>query len=157
MDYTSHLKSLGVARGYMKMKVDDLDRDALLEMPDGAGNNVLWNVGHIVHSHDSMLYGRCGAEMPTPTHWGDWFRAGTSPADWTEQPPVEDVLAAFNGQAPRIAGDAEKGVFDAYEAWDLVPGMTLGNAADALGFMLVHEGSHIGIVIGIRRLMGVKA
>lgn len=55
MSVDSLLRNTQAARTYMQQKVDDLSEAQLLEVPEGAGNNVLWNVGHIVLSNDRLL------------------------------------------------------------------------------------------------------
>lgn len=147
-------KNLQIARGYMMQKVDDLSPEQLLEVPDGAANNVLWNLGHVVMSHYGMLYKPSGVELPVPQAWEDWFKPGTSPSDWTEQPPVDEVIAAARNQIPHIIENYSKGAFASFKPYDLVPGVTLSSPEDAMGFMLTHEGSHVGIVISLRRLLG---
>lgn len=64
-------------------------------------------------------------------------------------------MDAFHTQVARIADDVKKGTFANYQPFELVPGFTLESVEDALGFNVLHEGSHIGIVISIRRLLGV--
>lgn len=154
MSAESLLRSVQIARTYMQQKVDDLAEPQLLEVPGGAGNNVLWNVGHIVLSNDRMLYGPSGAATPVPETWENWFKAGSSPADWDETPPVAEVLDQFHTQAARIAEDYKNGTFASFKPLELIPGLTLQSVEDALGFCVLHEGAHIGIVIGLRRQLG---
>ena len=76
MEMEPVLKSVRVARAYMKSKIDDLSHEQLLLVPQGATNNVLWNIGHIVLSHYRLAYRPSGGTVPVPQTWEGWFLPG---------------------------------------------------------------------------------
>jgi hypothetical protein len=156
MDMEALLGSAQVARGYMKQRIEDLSHEDLLHVPDGADNNVLWNLGHIVLSHYRLVYRPAGATVPVPETWNEWFLPGTSPGSWTDEgPAVGEVLDQFHGQFERIGADHNAGLFDAYKPFELKSGAKLSSAEEAMAFNLMHEGIHIGAVIALRHQMGL--
>lgn len=149
------VKALMVCRGYTTMHTNGLTEEQLLTVPEGLENNILWNLGHLYHSHCGMLYPHCGLDSPAPAEYGDMFKGGTKPADWAETPSVDEVLANFNGVVDQIVADYTAGKFADYKAHELAPGMSLDNAEDAIGFIIIHEGVHHGNIITMRRLLGI--
>jgi hypothetical protein len=156
MSSQSLVKSLMICRGYMSMHTKGLTDEQLLEIPDGLENNILWNLGHLYHSHCGMTYGRAGVDNPCPESYGDLFKGGSKPADWGEAPSIEEVVGNFNGIMDKLIADYTSGVFANFEANELAPGMSMDNIEDALGFVLIHESVHHGNIITLRRLIGVS-
>lgn len=150
------VKTLMICRGYMSMHTKGLTDEQLLAVPEGTENNILWNLGHLFHSHCNMTYGRCGVDNPCPAHYGDLFKGGTKPADWKETPSIKEVTDHFNGSMDKLVGDYTAGKFANYEKLELAPGMTMDNIEEALGFVVIHESVHHGNIITLRRLLGVK-
>ena len=155
MEMEPALKSVRVARAYMKSKIDDLSHEQLLLVPQGATNNVLWNIGHIVLSHYRLAYRPSGGTVPVPQTWEGWFLPGTSPDKWgATGPSIGNVLSEFEAQTDRIESDFRRGAFENYKPFKLKSGFTLDTIAEALSFNVMHEGIHIGAIIALRHQMG---
>ena len=150
------IKSLMVGRGYMNMHTNGLTEEQLLAIPEGMESNILWHLGHLYNSHCGMLYPHCDAENPCPAAYQDMFKGGSKPADWAEAPNVQEIVDNFNGVAKQIADDYAAGAFANYQSWDLMPGMSIENPEDAIGFIIVHESVHHGNIIVMRRLLGIS-
>lgn len=150
------LQSMDLARGYLRTIIHKLSDEQLVIVPEGASNNVLWNLGHLALSHAGLTYGPCGLAPPVPESYSDLFKGGTSPAAWDKAPSVSDVQEQFKGVHERIKEDYRNGVFEDFKPRELMAGITLSNIEQALGFNLIHEGVHIGALISIRNLMGAK-
>ena len=151
-------KTLGAARGYFLQTIKDLNEEQLLEVPEGFNNNVLWNVGHIVHTHCGLTYGPCGADSPIPDSFVDLFKGGSSPSDWSETPSIDEVMGLFKSQGEQFQKDYAAGKFENYNKVELFDGYALENIDEALGFNIFHEGVHIGMVVRlVKALNAVKA
>lgn len=154
MANASIIKSVLTARGYFAQTIKDLSESQLTEVPDGASNSVLWNIGHIVHSNSSMVYGPCGLDSPIPSNYEELFKGGTSPGTWSTPPSTEEVLGHFKTMNKDIVAKYTAGELGNFATLELMPGMTLDNIEDALGFCCVHEGVHIGAVIALKKRLG---
>ena len=154
MANASIVKSLITARGYFAQVIKGLSESQLTEVPDGASNSVLWNIGHIVHSNASMVYGPCGLESPIPASYEGLFKGGTSPGTWSTPPSTDEVLGHFKTMNEDIVAKYTAGELDSFAAHELMPGLKHDNIEDALGFCCVHEGVHIGAVIALKKLLG---
>ena len=148
-------KSVRVSRGYLLQVIEGISDEKMLEVPEGAVNNVLWNLGHIVHAHDRFTYGACDVESDVPASYTDLFKGGTSPSDWDEPPSIEEVMGHIKNATDKTYSDYAAGKFDNYNAFELAPSLTIRNIDEALQFNCLHEGVHIGIILSLKRLIGV--
>jgi len=150
------LQTLKICRGYLLQTIKDVSDEQMLIVPDGANNNILWNLGHLAHGHAGLIYGPCGLTPPVPDNYGGLFTSGTSPSTWAEAPPVADVKRVFRESFKQSIEDYSSGAFDDFTPRDLVPGIAVQNVEQAFGFVCIHEGVHIGSIISILNLMGVS-
>ena len=148
-------KSVRVSRGYLLQEIGGMTDEQMLEVPDGAVNNVLWNLGHIVHSHNGFTYGACGLDSEVPESYAGLFKGGTSPSDWESPPSIEEVMGHIKSSTEKTYTDYAAGKFDDYNAFELTPALKIRNIEDGLQFNCLHEGVHIGIIISLKRLIGV--
>lgn len=131
--------------------VDALDPDALTAIPDGFSNHVLWNVGHLVVTMQSLVYGLSGQPLGIPDGWVDAFRKGTTPDDGVAAVPYAEVRAAFLSLPDQTEADLRAGRFEPYREYTTTPGVTLASVEDGVRFNLFHEGLHLGTVLGLRK------
>ena len=80
-------KNFRAVRAYAHSVVDGLSKEQILKVPEGARNNILWNLGHIIFDGCDMIYRPAGLALPLPEELEPLFAAGSSPADWAA-PPV---------------------------------------------------------------------
>ena len=148
------LQSMGLARGYLLTIIKDMSDEQLVVVPEGANNNVLWNLGHLALSHAGLTYDPCGLDSPVPENYGALFKGGTSPDSWDEAPSVAEVKDVFKNTHKQMLEDYKNGAFDGFKSREFMGDVTLDNVEQAIGFNLIHEGVHIGALISIKNLMG---
>lgn len=147
------LRALKVCRSYTELHTQSMTETELMTIPEGLGNNILWNMGHLIFAHDRMLYGRCGLESSCAPEYAGWFAKGSDPKAWTDTPPIAEVVDLFHAQMKQIITDYAADRFQPYEPLELVPGFSLNNAEDAIGFIIIHESVHHGNINTIRKLL----
>lgn len=139
-------------RGYFLHNLEGVTNDQMLSVPDGMGHNVLWNLGHVVHSLYSMTYKPCGLPMPIPDSYEKLFKGGTSPKDWEATPDVTEVMEHMQNSSKIVAGELSKGTFNGFTKLDLA-GTPLTSIEQVLGFHLYHEGIHLGMCMELKKLV----
>jgi hypothetical protein len=128
-------------------------------IPNGLRNNIHWQLGHIVTVQASLLYKRCGLELPVPSEYLTWFAKGTSPADWA---PETTPYEALRNDAGRLL-DQTRGDLDRYhdarysEPITVTGGVRLSSFADALEFLAVHEALHLGAMNVMKRILETQS
>jgi hypothetical protein len=141
-------------QGLIEKSIDGMSDEQLSAVPEGMSNNILWNLGHLAHSLAGMTYSRSGLDYPLPEAFPDQFKGGSSPSTWEEAPSVSEVVESFKKLTPRVTDDLLAGKFDSYEAFDLMPGFTMGSIEQVLGFHLMHTGMHMHAIGAIKKALG---
>jgi len=154
MSAESLIKTLMISRGYFQNQMSGLSDEQMLEQPEGATNNIIWHLGHIAHSHNSMVYKACGLDGSVPDSWADLFKGGTSPSDWPENPPIDEVKDRFKNQMNEIVADYQAGKFTNFNKIELTPEVSLDTIDESLGFVIIHESVHIGLAIALKQRLG---
>jgi hypothetical protein len=140
----THADLLRQVRSFHLSRVADLSDEQLRLVPQGFGNNVLWNLAHLAVTQQLLIYGRAGLPLYVSDQLVDENRKGTSPANWTAPPDPTEIKALLLDLPRRMAEDAER--FTAYQPYTTSAGVTLGTVEDALRFNLYHEGLHGGAI-----------
>lgn len=145
-------QSLSYGRGYFLQVIDGLSEEQLLKVADNTNQNILWNIGHVVHSLYGMTYGSCKLDYPGLPEWPEQFKGGSSPATWEGTPDVAAVMEHFKSSAAKVGEDLNAGVFDGFDKVELGP-FTFTSIEQLLQFHLYHEGIHLGMVMTLKKLI----
>jgi len=142
---------LKAAEGFIGNTIGDLSDEQLSTVPAGMSNDIVWNLGHLAHSLASMTYSRSGLDYPLPADYKDLFKGGSSPSTWDKAPNAADVVKNFNKINASVTDDLMAGKFDKFEAFDLMPGVTMNSIEQILGFHMMHAGMHMHAIGAIKR------
>ncbi len=129
-------------------QVDEAD---FFVTPDGFFNNLAWNVGHIILATSGLIYARSGLTSPYPVEsMGKMYGNGTSPADWSAQPIVSELLAMLIEQPQKLSEDVANGLFniDSFPTWELRT-ESITSVQKAATYNTHHEGLHTGVMTSI--------
>ncbi len=133
--------------------IANLSDEQLCLVPDGHRNNILWNLGHLVSSHQILLYKLAGLPMGVTDEFVAAFGRGTSPADWNSTPDIGQVKTLLLEQPVTLKQDYENGRFTDYERYTTSTGIDLESCEDALAFNHFHEGVHTGVIMIQKKLV----
>lgn len=143
---------LKAIRGFMLKTTVELTDDQLLKTPEGFNNNILWNLGHVVSSHQGIVYARQGLDKYTDEEFTNNFKNGTSPKDWSSTPDIEQVKALMVELPEKFETDVAAGKFANYESWEIV-GKTIETCEQAENFNNFHEGVHYGSILALKKFI----
>ena len=133
--------------------IEGLTSDQMTAIPGGASNNILWNIGHVLYDQYNVLYRVCGLPDPLPQNYQGWFDCGTSPRNWTKLPDVRKVTDRFRTFIETVVADYEGGRFSPFNPYQLDDGTPVDTIQEAILFDALHEASHYGVIITLRRLV----
>lgn len=148
-------KTLRTTRWHMVRELDGLSHDQLLAIPEGRDDNILWNVGHLLCSLSRLTYVFSGYPLPIPQAYLSLFGKGTNAVSWESPPDPEEVLQRFLEMPDKIEADYRAGKFGDYKPLTLGGGHTVQSVEEAVAFHCFHEGLHIGMVISLKRMLGL--
>lgn len=140
-------------RSYLLHVTHDMTFDELCNVPTGAANNVLWNLGHVLTDECNMLYTPAGAPSPLPASFHSAFDPGSSPSQWSTPPEPDEIRKRLSERCEHLQRDHQEGRFEQYKPVTMDDGITLNNFQDALAHCLMHEAMHIGVCITLKRIV----
>ncbi len=149
MSLIKSIELLKKERTYIIDVINKLSDKQLLRIPEGYKNNVLWNLGHILITQQSLHYFLSRLEMYISKEMMQTFRTGTSPSDWQTKPDIIEIKDLFLELPDKLAEDYRNGIFKDYRRIKTSIGVSIENFEEAVAFNHFHEGAHTGIMMGI--------
>lgn len=146
-----NLDILTTTRRLLQNATADLTPEALIRIPEGFNNNVLWNVGHVVVTQQLLCYKLSGMPMGIDDPTVEMFCKGSSPKDWTTTPDMASLIGPLHDLVETTRRDYAAGRFGGYDTYTTSTGYTLVSIEDAIAFNNLHEGIHLGYVLALRR------
>jgi hypothetical protein len=149
-------EEIGFNSMVLNMRLEGLDREALLTRPGGKGNHLVWLTGHLAASR-SYILGFLGADDPVPTDGEkELFGGGVELPDDDPFPPIEELLDRFHQRGEAIAARLAEMTDEDFAAESDPAGPFGGNTVGGrLRFMMFHETEHIGQVLYVSTWLGV--
>ncbi|WP_275576535.1 DinB family protein [Mangrovibacillus cuniculi] len=122
------------------------------KIPPGHKNNILWNAGHILVGWDNTIYTIIGEARKLDPSYHLMFPRGTSPKEWTGNPPsLNEIIELLESQISNMEvackGKLKTPLKQSFLGMETVEEMIL--------FHMNHENFHMGIVKGMRQALGV--
>ena len=135
--------------------VDPLSIDEINKIPAKMGNNIIWNMAHLIAVQQERCYNQSGIEGHVPSAFINSYRYGTRPIA-----PVGSEFCSFVKQemvrlVQLTEQDYVDGKFQGFQAFSsrIYPGLEIENIEDAFQFILLHEGLHQGYIRQIMKLI----
>ena len=130
----------------MLEKINGLSIAQLNQIPDGFNNNIIWNMGHLLASQESMMYNRSGQELHVDQSFVDAYRNGSKPEAIIEATEIQDIKNLLLSSLDLMEEDLAQDKFDNYIPWSVSIGIEINTKEDALRFLPFHEGLHQSII-----------
>lgn len=144
------------SRESMLRTLDEFSEEQLYRIPEGFGNNILWNFGHLVVSQQFLTYDLAGLPMNVSDDWCERFIEGSSPRNWQGNVDAVALREASLNLVARTQEDWQQGLFEGVSAsqtkfpYTTSFGGELNSVQDALHYNNYHEGVHYGTIRALR-------
>lgn len=148
-----HLDVLRATRKNMFDAVEHLSNEQLNIIPEGFGNNLIWNLGHTIVTHQLLCYSLAGEKPHVSNEMIAAYRKGTRPAGTVSDDEIKLIKELAYSTIDLCKTDIENNIFKNYKDYPTSYGITLTSFQDALIFNNVHEGMHFGNVLSMRKLV----
>jgi DinB superfamily len=141
-------------QNYLKF-LTDYSLDELNTVPLGFKNNILWNIAHIVGTTDLLVNKLNGCSLRFDEEFLTSYTKGSQPEVAVNQAFVDQLKKDLIDQINWVEEDYSKGVFPPALAQPYTTsfGNTLTDIDVILRFLPLHEGLHIGIIMGLRKFI----
>ena len=139
-----------------KLYLDFFDKYNLEQLnltPPGFSNNLIWNIGHIVASQQSLIYKTSNLPINIPDEFFDRYKPGTRPGEPVSQNEVDEIKSLLISMIDQTETDLANGKFVTFTERNTLTGFHLGSLQDAFVFNNYHEGLHLGYMKSIARFV----
>ncbi|MEO8582446.1 MAG: DinB family protein [Flavitalea sp.] len=148
-----HIENILKTRLYILDQIKDLSVDQLNKMPEGMGNNIVWNLGHIVAAAQGSCYFRSGVPMIINDTFWNTYKPGSRPEHFIDKNEIEVIKQLLISSMARFQEDYQNNIFSGYKTWTSRYGVEMQNIDDAIRFLMFHEGYHGGAISVLKKLV----
>ncbi len=134
--------------------VESIPRQRLFEIPNSFLNNVAWHAAHVVVTQQLLVYGLAGEDLAISSDLVARYRKGTPGENATPETfdeAMEYLMVAPFDLRKKISSDA----IASFTPYETSAGIALKSVEDAILFNNIHEGIHLGYMMGLRKAIGV--
>ncbi|MEO1258174.1 MAG: DinB family protein [Bacteroidota bacterium] len=150
----SHLTQLlKTTRNNIQRLMDAFTIEQLNQIPNGFNNNLIWNYGHVVITHQLLIYGLSGLPMKVDNELVAKYRKGTKPETQIDSNEYDYLKNLFHELPEITLADYEQGIFQNYKRYETSFGATLEKVEDGILFNNMHEAMHFGTMLSIRKFI----
>lgn len=149
----TEFKTTRTSREIYNRFFDNYTLQQLNKIPAGHNNNLIWNIGHVVISQQSLVY-KGASQKPLISEGliGHYMR-GTKPERNVTHAEADELRGLLFSVLDKTEEDYRNGLFTAYNARKSELGFMLSTVEDAIAFNNYHEGIHLGIMMQLRKLV----
>jgi hypothetical protein len=133
--------------------IKNLDTDQLNKIPDGFGNNIIWNLAHVVSAQQSICYKRAGLEALLDDDFINTYKPGTKPEKFVDTAGIENIKQLLFSTLDQLETDYNNNIFKEYTPVTTRYGVELNNIEEGISFLSFHEGYHMGSIMGLKKLV----
>lgn len=127
--------------------------EQLNTIPTGFNNNLIWNLGHIMVVQQGLVYRASGLPMNISDELFARFKSGSKPTGDETQEMADLIKGHLILLMNETKKDYMNGAFTSYKEINTSTGFNLASVSDAIAFNNYHEGMHLGIMMGLRKLI----
>jgi hypothetical protein len=141
------------SRRILSQYLEKYTLEQLNKIPEGFSNNIIWNIGHIVVVQQVLVYKLSGLPMMISDEMVNAYKKGSKPEHNATQAEVDEIKSLLLKTIDQTEVDFNNKVFKIFQEYPTSVGYTIKSAEEAMTFNNLHEGLHIGIIMGIRKFI----
>jgi hypothetical protein len=147
------IETIQATRKIFLQLMEGISIEALNKVPEGFNNNIIWNFGHVIVTHQILCYKLANLPLKIDASYLLKYSKGTKPETFAD----ENELTFFKQQAvslmDELVVDIEKEVFNNFNAYTTSFNVALNNIEDTIKFLAMHEGLHLGYAMALKRVL----
>ena len=142
------------SRQLLKVYLDNYTLEQLNKIPNGFGNNLLWNIGHILVTQQILIYKFSSLPMCFSEEFIARYVNGSKPNLDFSKEDFELIKTSLFVTADQLKQDFEDGIFKIYQEFTTKPsGFLITSAQQAIEFNNFHESMHLGIMMQMKKFI----
>ncbi len=151
-------KSIDTIRATRKLfseLLDGLSVDLINKIPAGFNNNIIWNFGHVIVSQQIICYKMAGLPFKIDEAYVSKYAKGSKPESFVDEEEVVLLKQKSVALIDQLVEDMERHSFNNYQAYTTSFGVELTSIDDAIKYLTMHEGLHLGYAMALKRIVTV--
>jgi len=144
---------LRITRNNILNSIEELSLEQLNKIPNGFGNNIIWNVAHVLVTQQLLVYKLSGVSPRISDELIDKYKKGTIASSDVSQQEIEEIKNLFIQTVDWLEEDYTNDVFNNYTEYSTSYNITLNSTEDAILFNNVHEGLHFGYIMAMKKMV----
>ena len=141
------------SRNMVTKLIEGYTVEQLNKVPEGFNNNIIWNVAHIIVTQQLLVYKLSGLPVLVTEEMIEKYRKGSKTEHFASQDEVDEILSLLTQTIAKTEVDIQNNVFTNFTEYPTSTGYVLTSAQDAMTFNNFHEGIHLGVILGLRKLV----
>ncbi len=133
--------------------VESLSIDELNIVPQGFNNNIIWNFGHVIVSQQILCYKLAGLPLKLDDTFVSKYSKGAKPEAFINDTELIFLKQKAVSLIEELVVDLEKGIFTSYTNYTTSFNVELNSVKDAVKFIAMHEGLHLGYAMALKRIV----
>lgn len=142
---------LRITRTNILNSIIDLTKDQLSIIPKGFGNNIIWNVAHVIVTQQLLVYKLSSAQPRITDEMIEKYKKGTKAEVSVSETEIEEIKNLLTQTVDWLEEDYEKGIFGEFNEYPTSYNIVLNSTEDAILFNNVHEGLHFGYIMAMKK------
>ena len=123
------------------------------KIPTGFGNNIIWNVAHLLASQQRMCYMRSGNPFYVDESLIIKYKIETKPEGTISAEEITSIKKLFISSIDQLQADYDKRIFENYTSWSTPYGVAINSIEDVIKFLPFHEGLHTGTILALKKFV----
>lgn len=149
------LEVIRASRNKLLSIISTLSTNELNRIPQGFNNNLAWQVGHLVVSQQILCYRLSGNPFVIEEHLIDLYKNGSKPERPFSAEEIDQMKTYLLSTIDQLESDLKTDKFANFTPYTIstYPGLQLASIADAVSFIVSHDGLHYGCSLALKRLL----
>lgn len=153
MDLERQFELLTTTRQNALNTTNELSSEQLNFIPARFNNNLIWNLGHMLVTHQLLWYSLSYNEVKISKHLVSQYRKGTYPSGKTSPDEIQYIRDHLIQSLTVSKQDYLAGAFESYKEYKTSYNVTLNSIEDAVIFNNLHEAMHLGYIMSLKKFI----
>lgn len=140
-------------RKIMASFLNSFSLEELNKVPTGFGNNIFWNIAHLVVTQQLLTYNLSGLPMLIDDEFVNKYRKGSKVEKEVLKLEVDQIKILLFSTLDRTKQDYKNGLFKNYNEYTVTTKSTITNIEEAIEFNNFHEGIHLGYILAMKKAL----
>ena len=147
------IETIRKARTSLLEQLEELTVEQFNRIPQGFGNNISWNMGHMIVVQQGICYEKSGLPLLISDDFEKRFGPGSRPVGNLGVIEIVYIKQLLVTTLEQLEADYESHIFGNYVGWSTRFGNKVVDIDDALEFLSFHENLHLGTITAMKRLV----